>query len=268
MSMTRRIDLNADIGEAEDSAGIAAELSILRYVTSANIACGGHRGDDLSMARTVAAAVDNGVVIGAHPSYPDRANFGRRSHAIGIDIAAEDLVQTLFAQIVRLCEIAADHGARVAYVKPHGALYNDAVGSKIHADLVAGVVARLDRHLLLMGAPNSDMARAAKDFGLSFVREGFIDRRYTDDGHLQARSIDGAVIADTAARTAQANRLALRGEAVTASGKILHLSPQSLCLHGDSEDAVATAQNTRRSLEAAGVIIQSFAHMEHPHVVS
>lgn len=266
--MTVHIDLNADIGEAEDAAGIEAERAILRYVSSANIACGGHRGDDISMARTVAEARKNGVVIGAHPSYPDRVHFGRRSQTIGVDITAETLLQTLFAQIVRLCEIAADHDMRVAYVKPHGAVYNDAVRSRVHADLIAGVIARLDKTLIFMGAPHSEMTRAANDFGIPFIREGFIDRRYDNGGHLQPRSEDGAVISDNAARTDQALRLALHGQAVSASGKVLNLSPQSLCLHGDSDGAVMTAKQTRQSLEAAGVMIKPFAPMDYQHVIT
>jgi len=125
--MTGHIDLNADIGEAETDAGIAAELSILTCVSSANIACGGHRGDAASMRRTVMAAKKNDVIIGAHPSYPDRVHFGRRSYTIGVDISAQSLIDSLMEQIVTLCEIAAQCEARVAYVKPHGALYNDAV---------------------------------------------------------------------------------------------------------------------------------------------
>ena len=194
--MLRTIDLNADIGEAEDAVGIASERAILQFISSANIACGGHRGDAVSMRRTVRGAIKNGVAIGAHPSYPDRENFGRRSHVIGVDITVEALADSLFSQIVSLCEIASDEGARVSYVKPHGALYNDAVGSKIHADIIARVIARLDNSLALMGGPHSCMETAATDFGLRFIREGFIDRRYTDEGHLQPRSHEGAVIKD------------------------------------------------------------------------
>ncbi|WP_371396389.1 LamB/YcsF family protein [Fretibacter rubidus] len=257
--MTGTIDLNADIGEAEDADGIASELAILRYVSSANIACGGHRGDAASMRRTTIAARDNGVAIGAHPSYPDYANFGRRSHVIGIDISADDLAKSLLFQIVQLCEIAASEDAVVSYVKPHGALYNDAVGSKIHADLIAGVIKRLDKNLIFMGGPNSAMERAADDADLSFIREGFIDRRYTDDGHLQDRSIDGAVIHDQAARMVQARSLAQHGTVITATGRTLSVNPQSLCLHGDSAGAVETARLARADIEAAGLRIKAFS---------
>ena len=258
--MLGTIDLNADIGEAEDAAGIAAERAILQCVSSANIACGGHRGDAASMRRTVRAAIDNGVVIGAHPSYPDRENFGRRSHIIGVDITVEALADSLFSQIVTLCEIASNEGARVSYVKPHGALYNDAVGSKIHADIIARVIARLDTSLALMGGPRSCMEQAAADFGLRFVREGFIDRRYMDDGHLQPRSHAGAVIKDQDTRMAQAQSLATGGAVITASGKPLKIDAQSLCLHGDSAGAVVTARLARAAIERSGHDIKAFMH--------
>ena len=257
--MTRVIDLNADIGEAETQAGIASELAILRYVSSANIACGGHRGDATSMRRTIIAARDNGVAIGVHPAYPDYENFGRRSHTIGVDITADDLAESLLSQIVQLCEIAAAEDAVVSYVKPHGALYNDAVASKIHADLIADVIACLDKTLIFMGGPNSAMERAADDIGLRFIREGFIDRRYTDDGHLQSRSIEGAVIDDQAARMAQAKSLAQHGTVISATGRTLSIAPQSLCMHGDSAGAVETARLARAKIESAGLRIEAFS---------
>lgn len=256
--MTGHIDLNADIGEAETDAGIAAELSILTCVSSANIACGGHRGDAASMRRTVMAAKKNGVIIGAHPSYPDRVHFGRRSYTIGVDISAQSLIDSLMEQIVTLCEIAAQCEARVAYVKPHGALYNDAVYSALHADIIAGTIAQLDSNLYLLGGPNSEMERAAMDMNLHFVREGFIDRRYTNDGHLQSRAIDGSVISDQDTRMAQARSLAVKGAVITAEGDWLDINPQSLCLHGDSEGAVTTARLARREIEATGLNIRSF----------
>jgi len=192
-SLMITLDLNADIGEAEDADGIASELSILKYVSSANIACGGHRGDAQSMRRTVTAALRHKVQIGAHPAYPDRQNFGRKSMQLETDISPSALRQTLTSQITNLIDIAASEDAEVAYVKPHGALYNDAVQSTAHANLIAAVIA--DFKLGFMGAPNSEMGRAAERHNLRFISEGFIDRRYTDDGHLQSRAIKGAVIA-------------------------------------------------------------------------
>ena len=170
------------------------------------------------------------------------------------------MADSLFSQIVSLCEIASDEGARVSYVKPHGALYNDAVGSKIHADIIARVIARLDNSLALMGGPHSCMETAATDFGLRFIREGFIDRRYTDQGHLQPRSHEGAVIRDQDTRMAQAQSLATGGAVMTASGNPLKINAQSLCLHGDSAGAVVTARLARAAIERAGLIIKANVH--------
>ena len=253
----KTIDLNADIGEAEDESGIASELAILRYVSSANIACGGHRGDAVSMRRTVKEALKNNVSIGAHPAYPDRENFGRKSMVLGQDMEAGKLRESLTSQILSLIEIAASEGADVTYIKPHGALYNDSVRSQSHADLIASVIHTIDPSLAFMGAPKSEMGAAAKRLDLRFISEGFIDRRYTDDGHLQSRSIDGAVIKNHEARMAQLQALVTTGEIKTASGNSLTLKCESLCLHGDSAGAVETAKHAQHIIEAAGVKIRS-----------
>ena len=253
------IDLNADIGEAETPEGRRAEADILKYISSANIACGGHAGTTETMQVTVKGAMANGVVIGAHPGYPDKENFGRQSMMLGQDIDPESLKETLTAQIKALCDIAKTANARVAYVKPHGALYNDAVVSRAHADLIANVIKDIDPDLYFMGGPNSEMGRAAKVHGLRFITEGFIDRRYTDDGHLQNRAIDGAVIKDQSLRMQQALSLAVQNTVNTASGKPMTIKAQSLCLHGDSAGAVETAKQARTVLEAAGITIKAFA---------
>lgn len=255
----KTIDLNADIGEADNPDWAAAEAAILSHISSANIACGGHAGDDASMRTTVRGALANGVVIGAHPAYPDRENFGRRSLVLGQDIGESELVRSLTAQIVRLVEIAADEGATVTYVKPHGQLYNDAVGDARKANLIARTIASIDSNLTLLGGPNSEMGKAARAHGLSFVAEGFIDRRYSDDGHLISRTQPGAVIKDQADRLDQACSLATSGEVQTASGGRLDIQARSLCVHGDSAGAVETARQARAAIEATGVVIKAFA---------
>ncbi len=254
----KTIDLNADIGEAEDEAGIASECAILKFVSSASIACGGHRGDDESMARMVSHARRRRVQIGAHPSYPDREGFGRISKRLDVDISAGELSASLIQQITRLAVIAARGGAKIQYIKPHGALYNDAVNSRPHADLIASVIALLDKRLGLMGAPGSEMEKAAKRFDLRFISEGFIDRRYTDDGHLQSRTIDGAVIGTTDERMAQLRALITDGRVTTASGKSLLINCESLCLHGDSDDALLTAKRAHETIAGAGMRVKAF----------
>ncbi len=253
------IDLNADIGEAEGLEGRRSEADILHYISSANIACGGHAGTDETLHATVKGAIENSVTIGAHPSYPDRENFGRKSMILGRDIDRDDLQRSLLAQIRKLRDIASSLGANMAYVKPHGALYNDAVNSPAHADLIASVIKDIDAHLCFMGAPNSEMGRAARDHGLTFVAEGFIDRRYSDDGHLQSRAVDGAVIKSQPERMQQALSLALHNTVTTATGNTLTVKADSLCVHGDSAGAVETAHQARQALEAAGITIKAFA---------
>jgi len=253
------IDLNADIGEADNPEWAASEAAIVKAISSANIACGGHAGDRASMRLTVRNAKAEGVTIGAHPAYPDRANFGRTSLVLGEDIEAKVLSETLRTQILDLAEICASEDAQLAYVKPHGALYNDSVFDAEKADLIASVIADLNMGLTFLGGPNSQMGRAAKTHDLTFVAEGFIDRRYTDDGHLLSRKIDGAVIKDNEARLAQARALATTGEVQTASGKTLILRTGSLCVHGDSAGAVETARQARAAIEAEGLIIKAFA---------
>lgn len=259
MSM-KTIDLNADIGEAVTPEGIKAEAEILQFVSSANIACGGHAGDEDSMRRTIRAAGDNNVVIGAHPGYPDPENFGRKSMGLTSQRFRYMLRTSLTEQIVRLAEIAAEEGCKIAYVKPHGALYNDAVKSREHAEVIVQAITFLDPSLIFLGGPNSEMGLAADRVGLKFVSEGFIDRRYTDDGHLQNRSIDGAVIDTQSKRLAQAKSLASTGQVTTASGNTLIINAQSLCLHGDSAGAVETARQTRSVIENCGAKIRAFAH--------
>lgn len=260
----RMIDLNADIGEAEEAAAIAAELSILSAISSANIACGGHRGDSASITRLVRAAKESGVQIGAHPSYVDRDNFGRRPDPRWAHTDPASLKIALTGQIMALKNITRREGAELRYVKPHGALYNDAVNSAQHADLIAQTIYDIDPALAFMGAPNSAMQRAAQKAGLRFITEGFIDRLYTDAGHLQPRAFAGAVIKDHAARMGQARALASGGPVVTASGKPLKINCESLCLHGDSADAVNTARAARREIEALGMTIKAFSRDKAP----
>jgi len=256
----KSIDLNADLGEADNADWARNEAEMLLYISSANIACGGHAGTEKSMRHMICGAKDNNVVIGAHPSYPDKAHFGRKSMVLGKDISAEALKASLLEQITRLAEIAAEEESFISYVKPHGALYNDAVSDAVKANLIAEVIAAIDPRLIFMGGPNSEMGKAAKRHKLKFIAEGFIDRRYTDDGHLQSRSIDGAVIKDQKARLIQAKKLVTMQSVTTASGKELPLEVKTLCLHGDSAGAVETARLARREIEATGIKIKAFAH--------
>lgn len=254
----RTIDLNADTGEADNAEWLAVETAVLAQITSANIACGGHAGDEASMTRTVKLGGEHNVNIGAHPAYPDRKNFGRQSLKLGADISRKALKQTLLAQITTLCEIAAAQNQSVNYVKAHGALYNDAVFDEEKAMLIAETVAALDSDLWLMGAPNSHLTKAAAKCGLQFIAEGFVDRRYTDAGHLQSRKEKGAVLASQSDREEQAVALLKNRPVTTAKGNPLEISVDTLCLHSDSVGADITAKRVRQTLVKNGAEIRSF----------
>ena len=254
--MDKFIDLNADTGEASTPDWAASEAAIMDYISSANIACGGHAGDMDTMVSTAKRAQESGVSIGAHPSYPDRKNFGRLELTLGEDIDPKILSESLYEQIARLMDAAK---GEVKYVKPHGALYNQAVKAKPLAALIGDVILRIDSSLSWLGGPSSEMTQAAQERGLSFIGEGFIDRQYSEDGHLVARTLDGAVIHDQEARLAQALSLAKTKHVTSRAGQNISIDAGSLCVHGDSAGAVETARLTRDALIEAGFDIRAFA---------
>jgi UPF0271 protein len=248
----RTIDLNADVGEAGDDAGRAVERGLLELVTSAHVACGGHAGDQASMQATVAAALAAGVRVGAHPSYPDRAGFGRRPVAM----AAAALSDSLRQQIGDLADVARSWGTTVQSVKAHGALYAEvARGDAMFGALVDAVyaVCAADTALVLpSGTPAVAVARAA---GMPVLEEGFCDRAYTAAGALAPRAQAGAVYDDPAAAAAQALGLARHGSVLAGDGIELLLHVDTLCLHGDSPNALAMAGAVRRALEGDGMAV-------------
>ena len=253
--MTKSIDLNADIGEADNPEWVINEAAILAHISSANIACGGHAGDANMMALTTRNAQARNVIIGAHPAYPDRKNFGRLPLELGEDITKSDLFESLYRQICTLLDIAQ---GKVKYVKPHGALYNQAVSTPALADILGDVIIRINASLSLLGGPNSKMTLAAKARDIPFIAEGFIDRQYSDDGHLVSRKLEGSVISTNEARLKQALSLATDQTVITRSGATLKLAVGSLCVHGDSESAVETARLARTALESEGFNIHAF----------
>ncbi|WP_017932187.1 5-oxoprolinase subunit PxpA [Robiginitomaculum antarcticum] len=253
--MSRQIDLNADLGEAEDAQGRAFEREILSYVSSANLACGGHAGTPEIMAQMCAFAKARGVTIGAHPAYPDRENFGRRSMVLGRDISPDELRRALTTQIVTLCEIAFTAGHPVRHVKPHGALYNDTASQPALARLICETVASIDPKLAVMGFPGGHMEEAAAKSGLRFIGEAFIDRAYMPDGTLVPRSQDGAVLSAQDARMAQMESLVFDRAVRAKDGQIIAIDAASLCLHGDSAGALHTAKAAHVRLIARGVTI-------------
>jgi len=252
MAMTPTLCLNADLGELSGAEGRALDAAMLRVVTRCNVACGGHAGDEVSMRATLRAARDNGVRIGAHPSYPDPENFGRRT----LTMSPQDLAASLAAQARRLLSIAAQEKAAVTHLKAHGALYNDAAKDAGLATVIAAVTA--DAGLReLVGPPGSELERAARAAGLQYLAEGFADRSYEPDGALTPRSLPGAVLEDTSAVLAQALGFARDGSvAVRGGGRIL-LAIDTLCLHSDTPGAAEHARALRAGLEAAGIGVRA-----------
>jgi len=244
------IDLNADLGE-----GDPYDEELLQIVSSANVACGGHAGDAQTMAQTVRSAIANGVAIGAHPGYPDREGFGRQSGFIHGDALYESLTE----QVTLLADTAAQMGARLAHVKPHGALYNDAVRERDLADIIARVTAETPGEPAFVGMANTELEFAAKRHGLTFIAEAFVDRAYESDGTLVSRKEPGAVHEDMAVATTQAARLAEDGRVTARNGDEVNVRADTLCIHGDTPGAAEKARAVRDVLESHGVEIRAQA---------
>ncbi len=232
--MARMIDLNADLGE-----GVTDDVGLLDIVTSANVACGYHAGDVGIMRAVCARAAERGVAIGAQVSYADRENFGR----VARDVAFEVLREQVVDQVATLRRIAEAEGTRVAYLKPHGALYNRVVHDAEQARAVLAGAADLP----VLGLPPSVFLRLADESGRTTYREGFPDRGYTHEGHLLPRDEPGALVDDPALIAARAVRMARAGAVA------------SVCVHGDSAGAVRNAAEVRRALERAGFTLRAFA---------
>ncbi len=248
------IDLNADLGE-HDGDGYASDDELLSVVSSASIACGAHAGNAVVMEETARRAAARGVSIGAHPSYPDRGGFGRREMVITL----ERLVAAVAAQIELMLECAARAGARVTYVKPHGALYNRAMRDAELAEAIVSTIASIDRGLAVLSLPDRELAVAAGARGLSVASEGFIDRAYDSSGALVPRFMPGAVLDDVEDAARRAVRLARGRPIESIDHQPLVLTVNSLCVHSDSDHAFEMVTATRRELERADFSIAAFA---------
>lgn len=249
------IDLNADLAEGYGRWALTDDEAMLSVVTSANIACGFHAGDPSIMHRVCDTAAERGVRIGAHVSYRDLAGFGRRA----MDVPAGELADEITYQIGSLQVFARAAGAHVAYVKPHGALYNRVVFDLEQAAAVAAGVRLVDAALPVMGLPGSAMHAQAELVGLPTVEEAFIDRAYTAEGTLVPRATPGAVITDPQQVARRAVAFARDGRVESIDGSMVPVRARSLCLHGDTPGAVELAKQVRAALEAAGVRVEAFA---------
>jgi UPF0271 protein len=249
--MITAVDLNTDLGEGYGPYAYGNDEAMLDFVSSANIACGFHAGDPRLMGEAVALAIEKGVGVGAHPSFPDRVGFGRRDMVMTPDEISTDLLYQLGA-LDAFCRTA---GTILRHVKPHGALYNRLAVDNTLAKAAAQTLALYRRDLVLVGLPNSAIERAALAAGVPFAREGYADRAYNPDGSLVSRRVPGATITDPAQVARRAVRLALRGKVATITGEEIDLPVDTICLQGDSEMGVELAQTIRDALAASSVAV-------------
>ncbi|MGW0597866.1 LamB/YcsF family protein [Streptomyces sp. NPDC002776] len=249
------IDLNADLGEGFGRWRLTDDEGLLSVVTSANVACGFHAGDAVTMRRVCELAAERGVRIGAQVSYRDLAGFGRRA----MDVPSAELTAEVAYQIGALEVFARAAGTRVSYVKPHGALYNRVVRDEEQAGAVVDGVLLADATLPVLGLPGSRLLELAAGAGLPTVTEAFADRAYTDEGTLVPRDREGAVVTDPDTVVARSVGMARSGEVEAHSGARIRIRARSLCLHGDTPGAVDLARRVRDQLQRSGVRVEAFA---------
>jgi len=249
------IDLNSDLGEGFGAWTAGDDRAVLDLVSSANIACGAHAGDPTIMLDTCRAAAERGVAIGAHVAYRDLAGFGRRP----VHVTPDELYADVVHQIGALAAAAHVAGTRVTYVKPHGALYNTACADPVPAEAVVRAVADVDPSLAVLALPGSELLLAAEQHGLRAVSESFADRAYERDGSLVSRSRPGSVLHDPDEVAARVLRMVTEGVATAVDGTDISVRADSVCVHGDSPDAVAMARAIRALLTEQGIGITAFA---------
>ena len=249
------IDLNSDLGENVADRIVSDDESMLDLVTSANVACGFHAGSPEGIRATLASAVAGGVVIGAHPGYRDYENFGRTK----VDIDSATLQAHVEYQLGALIGLAAAVGGKVAYVKPHGALYNTIARDERQSKDVVAAIRAIDPSLVLLGLAGGVVLDVAERAGLQTAAEAFADRAYQPDGQLVSRTEPGSVLHDPAAVAERMVRLAGEGVIRAIDGTDVPVSAQSICVHGDSPGSVAMAAETKQMLQQAGITIAPFA---------
>ncbi len=243
-----KIDLNADLGE-----GCASDAALMTLISSANIACGFHAGDARSMLTSVQEALRQGVAIGAHPSFPDRENFGRTA----MQLPPETVYAQVLYQTGALAAIVRAEGGRLQHVKPHGMLYNQAAVDPQLADAIARAVYALDPALILVGLAGSELIRAGERYQLTTRQEVFADRGYQDDGSLVPRTQPGALITDDALSLSQTLDMVLNGHVTSVSGRRVGVVAQTVCLHGDGEHALAFARRLREAFAQQNITVSA-----------
>ncbi len=247
------IDLNCDMGEYAEAIGDGTQQLLMTLFTSVNVACGGHAGDSNTMGVTIRQAADRAVAVGAHPGYPDRANFGR----VEMDMPPEVVAHTVFHQVSALAATAADFGVALRHVKPHGALYNQAVNNRALAAAIAKGVGWWSREVVLVGLAGSPMLEVFREAGFAVAAEAFADRRYEADGTLRSRKFADALIRDPAEAGRQALSIAKNGSVITVDGHEVAVNAQSICIHSDTPGAVEIAKAVSNTLREAGIVLRA-----------
>jgi UPF0271 protein len=248
-----RVDLNCDMGELPEAIVDGTQEALMKSITSANVACGGHAGNEEMMRATIQQALQAGVAIGAHPGYPDKENFGR----LELDVDAEEISEFVYEQVKTLANIAQSCGARVTHVKPHGALYNQAVKDREISRAIADGVKRWGNDVVLVGLAGSLMLNIFREAGFAVAAEAFADRRYEPDGTLRSRKFADALLHDPEDASRQALQIAERGTVIASDGSEVALQAQTICVHGDTQGAVQIAEMIKRNLRGAGVVLSS-----------
>lgn len=248
-----RVDLNCDLGESFGRYKLGEQKEILKYVTSANIACGFHAGDPSVMRETVKLALDNNVKIGAHPGLPDLIGFGRRE----MKVTPQEGYDMVVYQIGALQAFLATSGEKMQHVKPHGALYNMAAKDKELAEAIAKAVYDVDSSLILFGLANSELTTAGERLGLQTAHEVFADRSYQSDGTLTSRQQTDAMITDTQTAVGQVVKMVKEGKVTSQQHTEVDIKADTVCIHGDGEHAVAFARQIKETLERNSISISS-----------
>ena len=249
------IDINADLGESEESLANGTDFELMRYITSANVACGGHAGNEQTMLQTLAAARKLHVGVGAHPGYPDRANFGRIESAL----SPAEIETSVHDQIASLLKLAESLDMRLVHVKPHGALYHAANKNREVALAIGRAAKAINPQLVMVGQAGSSVLEVWHSMGLRFAAEAFADRAYEPDGTLRKRTLSGALLDDPARAAQQAVNIAVRNRVIASDGSELTVEANTICIHSDTPGSVAIAREVNQRLKAAGVRVQGLS---------
>lgn len=247
------VDINSDLGESFGNYKIGNDAEMMKYISSANIACGFHAGDPLVIENTIKLALRNNVAIGAHPGYPDLQGFGRRS----MNLISNEIRAIVFYQVAALKSMTEALGGKLQHVKAHGALYNDAAVNEEISTAIAEAILQIDPELIFMGLANSKMLEVAKNLGLKTASEVFADRAYTKAGTLVSRSLPNAIIHDANICNERVLKMIKENKVTEIEGSEINIYAETICIHGDNPSAIGMAQSLKHHLEINGITIKT-----------